>query len=275
MLLLLVMPLLAWAGDDNDMGMWYSVSVEKKLPRQWNLGVETELRTDNNARTMDRWNLDLSTKYKVNKYLKLGAGYSFMLKYSPDKRKEHYKDDIVDVDHWNGYKTTDSEITPCHRAFAEGTASMKFFKWLRISVRERYQFTYKCPTQTDVTKMRYGKYEREGQTLYYIKEGYPEAEVKKNESEYEHILRSRLKLEVDKKHLHWNPFVSVEFHNALGPFSHDVSRMALQKIRTAAGTGYKIGNGHELSLSYIMTQDREGATHEYRHAINVGYNFEF
>ncbi|MDD3077969.1 MAG: DUF2490 domain-containing protein [Paludibacter sp.] len=66
-------------------GTWTSVSYEKDL-KKLDIEAETELRTIYMVSLIDRWSLGISADYKLNKYLKVGAGYQFMnsLEYKTD-----------------------------------------------------------------------------------------------------------------------------------------------------------------------------------------------
>ena len=92
------------------------------------------------------------------------------------------------------------------------------------------------------------------------------------------MLRSRLKLEYDKKRVPFSPFISAEFHNSVSVGDH----MLLQKVRAAVGSSYKFRKHNEVTLSYIITfdmydiEDNEVVRqHDRMHAINLGYKYSF
>jgi len=278
---LLFLPATAWAGDEDDFGTWLELGVEKALPYNLEVGIDGELRTQDNSKRVDRWNIGPSVGYRVNKYLKFNVGYQFLNAYSPSKRKEHYRtnDDgsyKLDADGnpiWNGYKQTTSYWTPKHRFMAEGTFSYKFWKCLRVSLRERYQFTQSCETSTATEKHRY-ELQMDGNghftpDLSEEKDGYPETEQETIEGESRQLLRSRLKLEYDKKRCDWKPFVSVELHNNL------VTDLHLDKLRTCLGTSYKINKHNNISLGYVLTFDLTEQPTERMHAVSLGYSYDF
>jgi hypothetical protein len=239
------------------------------------VGLNTELRAQEDA----RWSLGASLDYKPIKYLKLGASYSFMYRYKPENRREHYRDDIMDDDHWDGYNVRDSYWSPRHRASLDVTGTVKLWKWLRVSLRERYQFTRNSPMDVNDTKYRYNKIlNSDGEFQgYELKNGYPEVEVDEREDKNSNVLRSRLKLEVDKKGVDLSPFVSCEVHNNL----NIGNKMVLEKVRSSAGLEYKVSKKHKITLAYILTcdiHDDEGALeriHGRTHAFNIGYDFKF
>ena len=71
---------LSKAQTTYDFGMWITTSTEKDVNDSWSLGMSTEIRTKDNAGSVDRWQLGVSSTYKVSKLLKLGGGYEFHLK---------------------------------------------------------------------------------------------------------------------------------------------------------------------------------------------------
>lgn len=272
------MPLVARAGGDDDFGTWLELGAEKNLPRNFSIGVEGELRTQDAVKTMNRVTLGMNVGYKLNKWVKFKAAYNFIESYSPSKRKEHYKENDdgslkLDADgnpQWNGYKVTESYWTPKHRFSLEATGTVKLWKWLRISLRERYQFTRRAEKEVNEEKFRFSQVlDGDGNPTYELKGDYPVTEVDVKEAQSDNVLRSRLKLEVDKKKLDWSPFVSVETHNDLG------SSLKLQKIRASVGTEYTINSQHAVSLAYVFTSEMDEKPRERFHAVSVGYNFEF
>lgn len=268
--LLTIVPALSWAGDQDDFGTWLELGVQKSLPHNLSIGLEGELRTDNNSSQIDRLSMGIAMGYKVNKYFKLGASYNLMGSYSAEKRKEHYKNDIEDDEHWNGYKIVDSYWTPKHRLNLEATATIKLWKWLRISARERYQYTHASSVDFDESKYRFTKIiDAAGQTSYELRDGYPEIEQNSKLASDAQYIRSRIKLEVDKKRLAWSPFVSVEFHNSIDRSFH------LHKLRTSLGTEYAISKQHTLGVAYILTNEFDESPNERMHAISASYKFDF
>lgn len=279
------------AQEDNEVGIWTEIGIEKAITKKWDVGLDLEFRAQNRA----RFSTGISTSYKFNKNLKLGIGYNFLYSQRPDKYKEKSNRDEDPNDYSAGYNLTPEYWFPRHRFNVEATGSIKLWQWLKISLRERYQITYS--KERIVTKH---KYRQDYAThmnppdpdpddpwnwgdlipVYDCPEGEPreELETEIKPSYTDHVLRSRIKLEFDKKRNPFSPFVSVEFHNSVKPGDD----MLLQKIRTAAGMGYKFRKRNEVSFAYLLTfdiYDTEGdeviRQHNKMHAINVGYKYSF
>ncbi len=210
---------LSKAQTTNDFGMWISAGAEKKLSDRLNLGVSTELRLKDNAGSVDRWQLGVNGTYKVSKVLKLGAGYEFHLK----KRM------VVDEA---------TETVPRHRLMFDITPEGKITDWFKLSLRERYQYTY---------MMRKGNMD----------------------ASHEHHLRNRFKAEMTNSRMNgWSPFASVEMFNNLG------KQFQVDEMRIAAGTSYKINAHHVIMLGYLLDLKRSaGGLGKALHVLTSGYMY--
>ncbi len=290
-------PLMAQEGSD-DVGVWAEIGVEKAINKKWDVGVDLEYRAQDKA----RFSAGLSTSYKVCKYLKLGIGYNYLHSYRPEKRNEKNNIEENPDNYHIGYNLYPEYWFPRHRFSVEATGSIKVWNWLKISVRERYQLTHRRERNID----RY-KYRQEYTTkvdlvypegnpddpfdpanwadpevvyTYNVPEGEPTGvwDTKNIPAYTDQVLRSRIKLEFDKKRNPFSPFISAEAHNSVRKGDH----MLLQKVRAAAGLSYKFRKRNEVSLSYVITFDIYDTdeevverVHDRRHAINIGYKYSF
>jgi len=276
-LTLMLVPTLASAGDDDEFGVWTEIGIEKSLTTNWDAGLDVEFRAQNDP----RWSAGISTSYKLGKHFKLGAFYSYINSQKPEKTKDKSETDSNNPDYYTkGYNYTDKYWTNRHRLGLELTGDVRLWKWLRISLRERYQFTHRAKQSIDRHVYR------EEHMPDFDEDWNPISVV--NTTDYwdskeidchsDQVVRTRLKLEVDKKHLKFSPFISAETHNSVAIGDH----MLLQKVRTAVGTGYKINKHHSVSLAYLATfgiyeedNNQKVRTHERMHTLNVGYNYKF
>jgi len=301
-----LLPILAQEGSD-EVGVWSEIGVEKAITKNWDAGLDFEYRAQNKSRL----SAGLSTSYKVNKYLKLGIGYNFLYSYRPDKYKEKNTKEEDPDNYYIGYNHTPEYWFPRHRFSVEATGSIKLWKWLKVSLRERYQLTHCKARSVDKLKVRQAYttkvdmlwlepgpdddpfdpkfWEATPVYNYDVPDGEPtetwESELKPAFTDQ--VLRSRIKLEFDKKRNPFSPFISAEFHNSVSKGDH----MLLQKIRTAAGVSYKFRKHNEVSLAYILTLDMYDVEfnydlsnnitrdvvrlHDRMHAINVSYKYSF
>lgn len=271
------------AQDGNDeVGMWTELGIEKSITKSWDVGLDMEYRAQNKA----RFSVGLGTSYKVNKYLKFGLSYSFL--YSEKNKYKNKDEGEVGSDDWTrGYNLVD-EWYPRHRFSAEATGSVKLWSWLKLSIRERYQLTHRRAWTAEKLMHRenhlkhYDFDDDWNEITWYETTVTDKTEPKEYPALTDQVLRSRLKLEYDKKRCPFSPFVSAEFHNSVSKGDH----MLLQKIRTAAGCSYKFRKHNEVSLAYLITFDiydieedenvREVVRlHDRLHAINIGYKYSF
>ena len=268
------------AQENDEVGIWTELGIEKAITKKWDVGVGLEYR----AQDRSRFSAGLSTSYKLNKYLKLGIGYNFLYSYRPDKYKDKSEGEVGSEEWTTGYNLTPEYWFPRHRFSVEATGSIKLWKWLKVSLRERYQLTHSKARSVDKLKHRvtYEKmldFDEDWNEITW----YEETPTDKTETEIkpaftDQVLRSRIKLEFDKKRNPFSPFVSAEFHNSVSKGDH----MLLQKIRAAVGSSYKFRKHNEVSLSYVVTfdmydiEDNEVVRqHDRMHAINIGYKYSF
>lgn len=280
-------PLPASAQEGNDeVGVWSELGIEKAITKNWDVGLDLEYRAQDKA----RFSAGLGTSYKLNKYLKFGLGYSFLYSERPDKYKDKSEGEVGSENWTTGYNHTPEYWFPRHRFSAELTGSIKLWKWLKVSLRERYQLTHTRARSVDklkhrvVTEKKYDFDDDWNEITWYEENVTDDVETSIKPAYTDQVLRSRLKLEFDKKRNPFSPFVSAEFHNSVTCGD----RMLLQKIRTAAGISYKFRKHNEVSLAYILTFDmydtEEDETtmtlqtvrlHDRMHAINIGYKYSF
>lgn len=253
------------ADDNEDFGVWTEIGVEKHLTETLDLGFEGEIRTGNNSSNIERLSGGLKLSYKPSKHFKFGACYTFYGDYSAEKRSKH---SYFEDGELASYRLTPGYWKPNHRFYLEATATKKFWKWLRISVRERYQFNHENGTTVDRTEFEREEYFMPtGEIIRGEWEEYSAPKI--NESKNEQRLRSRIKFEYDKKGIKWNPFVSIELYNSLDKAMH------LHKIRTGVGTEYKINKQHKVGLSYLYSCHLDNNPNEHKHAMNITYGFDF
>ena len=268
------------AQDNDEVGVWTELGLEKAITKKWDVGVDLEYRAQDRA----RFSAGLSTSYKPFKFLKLGVGYNFLYSFRPDKYKN--KDEGEEFsDAWiKGYNHTPEYWFPRHRFSAEATGSIKFWGWFKVSLRERYQLTHSRTRSVDKLKHReinekkYDFDEDWNEITWYEKTVTDEVETTEKPSFTDQVLRSRIKFEFDKKRNPFSPFVSAEFHNSVSRGDH----MLLQKIRASIGSSYKFRKHNEVSLAYIITFDMYDVEenevvrlHDRLHAINIGYKYSF
>ncbi len=81
LLLLLLQPAL---GQDKDFGLWYGISTSMSVKKKFELELQTQLRTFDNASRIDEGYLEGGVEYKWCKYVSLALKYRFAEVYEKD-----------------------------------------------------------------------------------------------------------------------------------------------------------------------------------------------
>lgn len=250
--LMVAMSLPLFAQSD-DFGVDLSLEVQKKFSRKWSMSVEAEFRNRNNLKTNDRWSVGLGVDYKVAKWLKASAGYSYLYG-STDGRISYfdeYDDAVIDGDAEEGDKkySYPSYWTSRHRFNVSLTFDKKLIGDFRFSLRERWQYTWR-PEQTI---QRYSYLDAADVDKTYSGKG-------------KNVLRSRLQIEYDKKGLALKPYISAELFNA----------WSVEKIRYTAGLDWNITKQHSIGAFYRYQNVRSDDDEDPNiHMIGLGYKFKF
>ena len=242
LLALMMMPLSSLAQSD-DFGVWTSIGAEKKISKKLSVGMEAELRTRDDVSTLDRWSVGVDAQYKLTKWLKVSAGYSFL---DDNNEKITYKET-------NGMPNKLAEYWGVrHRFNVSLTGSYKFGDW-QVSLRERWQYTYR-PEKTIDERWDFDDDEYDGKPKTYKGRG-------------KNVLRSRLQLSYDIPNSHLEPYASVEMFNG----------WSVQKTRYTAGVDWKITKKHEVGLYYLYqsVHDDDDDNEPNRHIVGVEYKFKF
>lgn len=227
----------------SESGLITELGVEKKLSKQFSIGLDADLRTRNNFKTMDRWSIGISGEYKPMKYLKLEAGYTLL--------NNNFREDM-------SYKASGSNNNwrPAywgirHRVNAFVTGTYKFNNNLRLSLREGWQYTYR-PEKT-VSRWDFDN-------------EWWEDKVRSGKGKNQ--LRSRLQLAYDKKNALLTPYANVELYHS----------WAIEKIRYTIGTDINLSKQHTLNIFYRFQNMKNVDADDYdpdMHYIGIGYNFKF
>ncbi len=261
----LFLPFAAYAEGEG--GTWLEATVEKKLPKKWwknaddfsvNAGVSYRL--GENFGQSTRFDVSAGVDYKVNKWLKMGAAYMYILNHRAAKMNDNDRkyDDVTGE--LIRYEWDEAYWRNRHRGLFELTAKHKFGRFT-ISLRERYQYTF---TAADSTK-RYD-YRFDGSEW---QKDFDRWDDKKSSDE--HVLRSRVKVEYDIKNCPLAPFFSYEIHNLLD------DNMKIDKHRITVGTDWKVNKKHKLSFAYLLNAPdfKSDAGTMRDHVLNISYKFDF
>lgn len=231
------------ASAQSEGGLIATVETEKKVNKQLSIDLEAEMRTRNDFKTMDRWSFSLGADYKLNKWLKVDAGYKLL--------NTNFREDISynTSGSYNNWRPSYWGLK--HRVYASLTGSYKFSNNLKISLRERWQYTYR-PEKT---------VER-----WDFDNSWWEDKVRSSKAKNQ--LRSRFEVSYDRKRALFTPYASIELYNS----------WAIEKIRYTVGTDIRLTKQHSLSAFYRFQNMRNVEADDYdpdMHYIGVGYKFKF
>ena len=234
-------------------GLVVGAEAEKKIDRQWSLGLEADFRTRNDFKTVDRWSIGVGADYKFNKWLKASAGYS-LLDYNMREKVEHYTSEKGNAKiHWRpsywGVK---------HRFHASLTGSYKLRNGLKFSLRERWQYTYRPEKATTRWTFR----EDATDPDMRLDDDYMRSGKGKNQ------LRSRLQVEWDRKRALFTPYASAETYHS----------WAIEKIRYNVGTDIRLNKQNSLSVFYRFQDMKNVDDEDYdpdMHLVGLSYKLKF
>jgi predicted porin len=105
--------------SQDDFGIWYSVTAEKKLVKNLGLDLDANVRTINNASKIEEAFFDIGLSYNLNKYLSAAVSYRF-----------------------TEFKEKDELFHPRHKWFADIKGKLPLGNF-DFSARLRFQQRYK------------------------------------------------------------------------------------------------------------------------------------
>lgn len=223
-------------------GLLMELGAEKKINKKLTVGVEADLRTRNNFKTMDRWSLGIGADYKLTKWLKASAGYTML--------HTHFREGISmnSSGLYNNWRPSYWGVR--HRFHASLTGSYKFSNNIKLSLRERWQYTYRPEKSVE----RWDFDNSQWETITRSGKG-------KNQ------LRSRLQVSYDKKRALVEPYASVELYNS----------WAIEKVRYTVGADFHLSKQHTVGAFYRFQKQHAGSEDNDpdMHYLGIGYNFKF
>ena len=228
-------------------GLLLTADVDKKINKKLSMDIEGTFRTRNDFKTVDRWSGALGVSYKLTKWLKASAGYTLLYDNYREKISYHRTSDGT-VTGYNNWRP--SYWGTRHRVNAALTVDHKVWGDLRLSLRERWQYTYRheaTPDRWDFDNAQWEKKVRGGKG--------------KNQ------LRSRLQMEYDKKNAIFKPYAYIELYN----------KWSIEKVRYTVGTDIKLTKQHSFDVFYRFQDARNVDDDDYTpdmHYIGIGYKFK-
>lgn len=220
--------------EGDDFGIWTEANVEKKVTRNLSIDAGVEMRTRDHVKTVDRWSGSIGASYKLTDWLKASADYTFL--YDNNEK-------------WNDKQTKVASFWGVRHRFNVSLTGSVDFGNLSVSLRERWQYTYRPEKTVERTKVSNGK-----------------VEDKTYNGKGKNVWRNRLQLKYKLTSL-WRPYVNGETY---------VAGSGLEKYRLSAGTEIRLSKKHSFDVKYLFQKscsddDDEGN----RHILGFGYTFKF
>ncbi len=82
-------------GQETDLGAWNSITIESDLSKDFKVGLETELRLDNNMTIPYLFFFSPYGEYDLNKHIRFGAGYRYSYHLTDSDRSHRATAEIV------------------------------------------------------------------------------------------------------------------------------------------------------------------------------------
>lgn len=221
--------------------MIMQAGVQKRFTKRFSATVNAELRLRNNFKSIERWSLSPMADYKLTAWLKADAGYMLLRTHFPQTLntttagKDTQRSGYWDVK---------------HRFYASLTGIYKPSKNITLSLRERWQYTY-----------------RRAMTVSQWETGSQYVEEKAIPSTQHHQLRSCLQIQYKPTKCPLTPYANMELFHAFD----------LEKILCSIGTDIKISDRNTLRVYYhykhLYMSGAKPVTAPDLHYLGIGYKF--
>ena len=247
---MMLIPLSVMA-QGHELGLWTSVGVDKKFGKKWEIGADAEYRMRDKISTTDRASIGVSASYKASKWLKASAGYEYL----HTRQEGSYSS--------SGKYYNSTYWYPRHRIQLSLTGSWKLSKRIKLSLRERWQYTYRA------------SFEQNRINVNEFSKNFKEVSQKRINGKSKNMLRSKLSISYNIPKCKFEQFTSVELYSGMA--NGDDCFGVTEKLRYSLGTEYKIDKKNSVEAYYIYQDyktndidEEEGA-----HIIGIGYNHSF
>lgn len=259
--------LMCVSANASDFGVWTGLGATKKLGL-FSVSVDGGFRSQNNLKSVDRWNVGFGVEYKPSAYFSVGTSYDFIYNYKCERKETKYetwldKDDDgneVVKSEYEGYNVKKPYWRCKNRWNFDLTGKLPVGR-LTLSLRERYQFTRANSVSSLVDKYRI---EEEGGTPEYKK-----TDVKDRPASNSSRLRSRLMADYNIRHCPLSPYAYIEITNNM------CSSMKLEKTRIGVGTEIKINKQNKIDVGYVYQDSKDDDFDGREHVIDISYKYKF
>ncbi len=249
--------------QSDDFGLDISVGAEKDLLPGLELGVNAEMRTQDDTKRVERYLLGAELGYKfynTKKFdMKVSGGFEYMWTQKPEEVKAKYDKDEngVTTDDFEGYNINERHWRNRHRTSLGLSAEYSPSKRWSFQLKETVQYSHYCEGDSiNQTEWRFNDDD----------ELYSRIDRKAVEAKDRFVLRSKLTVEYNIKGIPLNPFASVDYGCGLN--------YTANKWKYSVGADYNINKQNRLTLYYrFQTEDDDDEPNG--HIVGLGYKVKF
>ena len=252
--------------EENEFGIWTTVEASKKINKKFKVVGDAELRTYDFVSNIERTTIGAKVEYKMLKWLKANAGYSFMYTHEPESKS--FKEEVWDEEGnsvGREYNVDHDYWTIRNRFYATISGEYKVGRF-EFGLRERLQYTRTNSATTKETKYRYDL-GMDPILSTEDNEWIATTEPEEKEAKNNFTLRSRLSVKYDIPNCKINPFASIELYTRFDKWK------GCDKLRYRIGGSYKINKDNSISLYYLY-QDANDDDEPKGHAIGLEYSID-
>lgn len=265
--LLVAVSLVFLPAKASDFGVWTGLGATKKVG-MFSFTLDGGFRSQNNLKSVDRWNVGFGVEYKPSAYFSVATSYDFLYNYKCESKEAKYDTWIEKDDDGNEYTEKEYKGYNVKKPYWRCKNRWNFdltgklpIGRLTLSLRERYQFTRANSVKSLVDKYRVNS---AGDVPEYKK-----TDVKLRSANNDSRLRSRLMADYDIRHCPLSPYAYIEIANNL------CSGMQLEKTRVGVGTEIKINKQNKLDVGYVYQDSRDDDFSGSEHVIDISYKYKF
>lgn len=210
--------------QESKQGLWESIELQKKWKNGIAVSFEEDFRLRDDFTTTDKFMTTFELSYKPLSFLKTGVSYCRINYNHPGKKSTNY------IDYW--------ELRNRYSLYLQGSYKIGRFD---LSLRERYQNTYRLGLKADSTRA--------------------------NPKE---VLRSKLAVSYDFRGIPLAPYFYCEWQHLLNDPSGKIS---VVDFRYSAGLEYTFSKKLTLQAGYLHDEDKEDEESVKALTLGLGYSF--
>ena len=261
------------SAQDDDFGLNFEIGAEKKLAKGLKLGLEGNVRTQDNTRRIDRYGLGLDLSYKFFSSAdkrwdaKVSGGFEYLWIQSLSASEDKYYDETDDLyPDWKvgdvkGYNVLDRYWRNRQRYSVGLNVGFTPNKRWSFSLKETFQYShYNSVDSIGELKVR-RRYNDDGDEIMRQTQDY-----ESKSSKHKTVLRSRLEAKYDIPLCKFDPYASVEYAAGLN--------YSTTKWKYTVGTDYKLSKTKKLSVFYRYNHEDDDDEPN-GHLVGFSFNIDF